>query len=69
MQRFVISYMLSVNIFSTSYSEFLDSFRIFYTQVTECFYDTFWTSIYFHGFNYKKHKLLYLKVYFNMINF
>jgi len=51
MQQIAPIYWFAANIFSTSYSDFLDSFRIVYTQVTDCLYDTFMTSIRSPGFN------------------
>ena len=47
----VANYTRAVNIFSMSYSSFLDSIRIVYAQVTDCVYDTFMTPICPSGIN------------------
>ena len=67
--KFITIFKPATNIFSTSYSYFLDSIRLFYTQVTDCLYDTFMTAIHAPGFDWKNYKLLYINVYFNMLNF
>jgi len=67
--RFATIFKSATNIFSTSYSYFLDPFRLIYAQVTDCLYDTFMTAINPPGFNSKNYKSLYLNVYSNVINF
>ena len=50
MQEVVTNSGHAANIFSISYSYFLDSIRIVYAQVTDCVYDTFVTRICPPGF-------------------